>query len=608
MSLHSPQKPWQRATHRRRDTSHLPAHRDDEFTGHTVASDRKGPKPLTLLDPIERAELLAATKSKNKFVAFKAQTLIKFDDNRRIEMARRSAALGGLSPLKSSDRGLIGERGGRVGPVSPLVEYRATTIAAAGLWPFPVGAGAPLVGVPVGSHLYTGAPVCFDPLSWMTRAKFLHQPSMMLLGLPGFGKSTLARKIMLGLIYNGVTALVLGDLKPDYVKLVETIDGGQNIKLGLGLGQMNPLDMGPLGQILPVLDAAARDESRPAEMREKAAATALIVRARIGGDRLSRTKALLELTRNRTIEDYEEAALSAALEFLNETITDRQPLLEDLLGVLKNPPASVVDAYQEETQLDYLRECKPLRRTLNALMKGAFGEVFNGHTTEPININAPAVCVDVSGISRGARKLKGAVLLTCWEHGFAATDAAHYLSDAGLGPKRNFLVVLDEMWQVLRAGVGMVERVDELTRLNRVWGTALLMCTHTVSDLQSLPDPADVEIAKGFVERAGALVVGALPRKEMARLADIKPFTETEIADITSWSSPPALTGDSRSHSAPPGQGKFFIKVGEQGAPGIPLRTVLFPSEIASGVHDTNTRFDLDREWEKEYESMWAAA
>ncbi|ANQ76006.1 hypothetical protein [Rhodococcus sp. 008] len=115
----------------------------------------------------------------------------------------------------------------------------------------PVGAGAPLVGVPVGSHLYTGAPVCFDPLSWMTRAKFLHQPSMMLLGLPGFGKSTLARKIMLGLIYNGVTALVLGDLKPDYVKLVETIDGGQNIKLGLGLGQMNPLDMGPLGQILP---------------------------------------------------------------------------------------------------------------------------------------------------------------------------------------------------------------------------------------------------------------------------------------------------------------------------------------------------------------------
>ena len=187
MSLHSPQKPWQRATHRRRDTSHLPAHRDDEFTGHTVASDRKGPKPLTLLDPIERAELLAATKSKNKFIAFKAQTLIKFDDNRRIEMARRSAALGGLSPLKGSDRGLIGERGGRVGPVSPLVEYRATTIAAAGLWPFPVGAGAPLVGVPVGSHLYTGAPVCFDPLSWMTRAKFLHQPSMMLLGLPGFG-------------------------------------------------------------------------------------------------------------------------------------------------------------------------------------------------------------------------------------------------------------------------------------------------------------------------------------------------------------------------------------------------------------------------------------
>src|SRR3546814_16171976 len=93
---------------------------------------------------------------------------------------------------------------------------------------------------------------------------------------------------------------------------------------------MKPLDMGPRGQILPMLDAAARDESRPAEMREKAAATALIVRARIGGDRLSRTKALLELTRNRTSEDYEEAALSAALAFLNETITACQPLLRSV--------------------------------------------------------------------------------------------------------------------------------------------------------------------------------------------------------------------------------------------------------------------------------------
>ncbi|NKU87635.1 hypothetical protein GS884_08540 [Rhodococcus hoagii] len=87
--------------------------------------------------------------------------------------------------------------------------------------------------------------------------------------------------------------------------------------------------------------------------------------------------------------------------------------------------------------------------------------------------------------------------------------------------------------QVLRAGVGMVDRVDELTRLNRAWGTVLLMCTHTVGDLQSLPDAADVQTAKGLVERAAVVVVGALPRAEMARLSDTVRFTDTEVADIT---------------------------------------------------------------------------
>ena len=586
------------------------------------AAARDGGHKLPIMTAEERFAAEMRAKSGNPFVAVRARLALRFDTSRRYNLSktvRETAERGGVEPYKQTRRGLAGSGGGRFGPVSKPVEYRNTTLQAAGMWPFPVGAGAPLVGVPLGSHLYTHAPVCFDPLSWMTRAKFIGQPSMMLLGLPSFGKSSLARMIMLGLIATGVTALVLGDMRPDYRKLVETLEGGQVIELGAGLGTLNPLDLGPLAQIVPTLEAAIAQRRAAAEdaladgdapAAEKWHHSAEVadrklrqVLARITADRVRRVKGLLELTRGEAIQDYEEAALRAALRVCDEQARARgtEPLLVDLYDVLVTGPSAVRRAFDvaddDSGDDEYRLESRALRRTLNALRDGGFGEVFDHATSQPFDINAPAICIDVSGIETSDRKLKGAVLLTCWEHGFAAIAAAHFLADAGCGPKRNFLAVLDEMWQVLRAGVGMVDRVDELTRLNRNIGTALLMCTHTVSDLIALPREEDRVTAQGFIERAAALIVGALPRKEMARLADIKPFTDTEINDITSWSSPPALTGDSRSNNAPPGRGKFYIKVGEQGSPGIPLRTIFSQSEIESGIHDTNHRFDMTQEW-----------
>lgn len=126
-------------------------------------------------------------------------------------------------------------------------------------------------------------------------------------------------------------------------------------------------------------------------------------------------------------------------------------------------------------------------------------------------------------------------------------------------------------------------------------GTGLLMITHTVKDLESLKDQADATKAVGFIERAGALIVGALPLTEMKRLNEIKPFTAREVAEVTSWSSQASLTGEAlrpgEHRPPPPGQGKFLLKLGEEGRPGIPMQVRLTPTEEASGVHDTNTRF-----------------
>src|SRR5699024_7420269 len=172
---------------------------------------------------------------------------------------------------------------------------------------------------------------------------------------------------------------------------------------------------------------------------------------------------------------------------------------------------------------------KPLRRALRSMVRGPFGEVFNGHTDVRIDAAAPAGCVDVSSLGQDFSPLRAAGLSTCRADGVVAVDAAHILEDAGVSDdESNFMVVLDEMWRVLGAGVGVVDRVNALTRLNRTIGIELVEIVHTFKDLEALPSEEDRKKAIGFIERAGALIVGALPRDEMMRLANIKPFTSAE--------------------------------------------------------------------------------
>jgi len=87
------------------------------------------------------------------------------------------AAMARLDPMAES---LVELR-----PVAGLV----TTRSYCSLWPYAAGSGSPVVGVPMGQHLDTGATVCADPISWFRTARLISVPSMFLLGNPALGKS-----------------------------------------------------------------------------------------------------------------------------------------------------------------------------------------------------------------------------------------------------------------------------------------------------------------------------------------------------------------------------------------------------------------------------------
>lgn len=546
---------------------------------------RQGP---ALLDDATRARYEMIAREQSGLRAAWATFRIHTDDLRRNNAQARSEAVvkDGFdrTTAELTDRGYSGAGGGKMNVVGRPVEYRATTAQVAGLWPWSVGAGAPLIGTPLGSHLHTGAPVCFDPMNWFMRGSFITAPSLFVLGLNGFGKSSLVRRIVLGGIAQGITPLILADVKPDYRKMVELV-GGQVIDLGYGHGKLNPLAAGVLGSVVPRL--------------EEFPALQLQVLQDLRARQVTLIAGLVELVRGARVADFEETLIATALRILYQPgsgyAPDKPPIMENLLEVIvAGGPELMLDAGADDED-EYAHAIKHLRRSLRALTQGPFGAIFNGQTSVPIDTGAVAVCIDVSHIPTGDKKLKAAVMLACWADGFASVEAAHVLADAKLGPQRYFQVVMDELWQVLGLGDFMVDRVDELTRLQRGLATALIMISHTIKDLQALGSDAAIAKAIGFLERARAKIFGALPAEEISRLDSTVPFTAAEQEMVTGWSAPQALTGEAlkpgQQRPSPPGTGKFLLKIGEDRRPGIPFHMEFTVSEKESGIHDTNQRF-----------------
>ena len=98
----------------------------------------------------------------------------------------------------------------------------------------------------------------------------------------------------------------------------------------------------------------------------------------------------------------------------------------------------------------------------------------------------------------------------------------------------------------------------------------------------------------GFIERAGMVICGGLPNSELDILSSRLEFSPAEGATVTSWSkgAHPRRARTRGARATPPGRGRFMIKPSKDGSPGIPLHTILTPTEIEFQLHNTNVRFD----------------
>ena len=247
--------------------------------------------------------------------------------------------------------------------------------------------------------------------------------------------------------------------------------------------------------------------------------------------------ALCTLVRGTAITNAEEVILGRAIDLLVEQYPAAQPAITDVLDVLEKGPDTVRAAARTDTPAAFQDRAADLIFTLDLLCTGSLAGVFDGPTTRPIDLDAPAVSVDISRVGAGRRQAAD------------RRDAVHVGVRVRRGRRRrrarrpghrprSYMGVMDELWRALRGAPGLVEYADSLTRLNRAKGMSSVMITHSLADLDALPTEEDRAKARGFIERSAITVMGGLPPRELARVHEITPLTGPEMELVTSWSAP----------------------------------------------------------------------
>ncbi|MGW9159673.1 hypothetical protein [Microbacterium sp. NPDC055665] len=473
-----------------------------------------------------------------------------------------------------------------------LATWISSSVQVCGLYPFSVGSARPALGVPLGPDLVNWSLVYCDPISWF-EAGLLSNPSVMIYGLPGLGKSTLVMRWLLGLADRGHPPLIAGDIKGEYSALIRAL-GGEVIEVAPGKSTINPLDWSVLRDAADrIAEIAWVEDPKHPDGGQTGAEIAELLRGLAFDQATTLVLALCRLVRGRALKDVEETLISVGVRAIHDQVEGAQ--LVDLVQLLENPNGHphLMAATVSRTENEYRKTARRLLQTLRAVLHGPMGTIFNGPTTVHIDLSNPGgFSVDLSKMRRADDKVLAGVMIATWAMSFSAIDAQWDLHCAGLVDFSNPFVVGDELWKPMSLAPGMAKIVDQVYRTNRTDGVGNAMVTHSPKDPLKLPTRQDREIALGFAENAGMIVMFGMAKNALDALDETTvSLNDEERRQVASWRSPRSFRAR-RSRTGrpkpPPGAGKALIKI--QDATGISVQISLVEAELH--LHDTNERWN----------------
>jgi hypothetical protein len=354
-----------------------------------------------------------------------------------------------------------------------LPRHRATTAHLASLYPCQTEAGLGPEGVLLGTDgLAGGAAFCFDPFTLYSRGA-LSNPNLLVVGEPGFGKSTCVKTFLhraIGVL-GAPTAgnpgrwVAICDPKGEYGPLAEALQLQVVRLFPGGPDRLNPLDAGPAGSG----DAAGLALRR----------TAMV-------------EALLAAVLKRPLAPEEEAGVAAAVAHVGRWHPGAgDPTLVDVARLLAEPTLDMAGETGLTPQA-LAQACASARLGLGRLLTRDLRGMFDGPSTVRIDWRGRGVVIDLSAVHQDPDALAVVMIpATAWLQALMADPRP----DA---PRK--VQVIEECWAMLRQ-----ERVafylQSCWKLCRAYGVANIAVAHRLSDLRSQADDgtATAKVAMGLL-------------------------------------------------------------------------------------------------------------
>ncbi|MCW2752175.1 MAG: ATP-binding protein [Aeromicrobium sp.] len=368
--------------------------------------------------------------------------------------------------------------------------HQDTSATLAGAYPFMAEGGLGPEGVFVGHDLYSGGSFVYDPWVLYQRG-VITAPNVVLAGIVGAGKSSLAKSLYTRSIPFGRRVYVPGDPKGEHTAVAEAV-GGKAIVLGHGLpNRLNPLDEG----------------HRPSGIGDDEWKLTVAARRRdlIG--------ALAETVLDRALSPLEHTAIDIALHAA-VTSTDvpvlpmvvQRILAPDTRTDLRADPRLVEDG-------------RIVGHALRRLVAGDLQGLFDGPSTVRFDPTLPMVSLDLSRVAENSTLIS--VLMTC---------SSAWMESALLDPNGGQRwVIYDEAWRLM-SHPALLRRMDAQWRLARHYGIANMLIFHKLSDLDNVGDQGTAmrAIAGSLLANAETRIIYRQESDQLGATANALALTGTE--------------------------------------------------------------------------------
>jgi hypothetical protein len=345
--------------------------------------------------------------------------------------------------------------------------HSATTAHACAAFPFLAQGRLPAAGVYIGRDLYGGG-FSYDP--WLLYPGVIGGSNMLILGGLGSRKSSLLKTYIYRQVLHGRQAWVL-DVKGEFAPLAAALG-------------CRPIALHPGGEVRlnPIERRGGRD------------------------GQLSLLRSVAQAALRRELGPEEDAGLRVALDQANEECRSGEPTLPMVVDALLHPCEAMVQAVSATDAASLAVAVRQAALALQRLCAGDLRGMFDGPTSEGLDLDAPLVVIDLSAVRDSAAV---AILMACagaWQQAILAERKRAAEQEGLAAPK--LISGTEEGWR-LTSNTGAAEWLLENWKLCRGWGVQNIVVTHRISDFgaSGAEGSREARIAENLLADTDTLVV-----------------------------------------------------------------------------------------------------